>query len=62
VVGADHEGVDAPGTAPGSPRQLVLEPVAVVVIADNVPAGVAAAHHVVDRAEGVGCGVVVACP
>ena len=50
VVGKDHEGVDSPAATPGGPPQLLLEPVAVRVVAHDVLATVAAGHHVVDRA------------
>ena len=51
VVGEDHEGVDLPATTHRGAAQLLLEPVAVGVIADDVLAAVAAGHHVIDRAR-----------
>jgi hypothetical protein len=35
----------------GSPPQLLLEPVAIRIVTNNVLAAVAAGHHMVDRAR-----------
>jgi hypothetical protein len=50
MVGEDDEGIDPPGATDHGAAEGVLEPAAVVIIADDVLAVVAAGHDVVDRA------------
>jgi hypothetical protein len=48
VIGHDHINVDPPRAAAHGPTEAVLQPLAVVVVANDVLAAVAAGHHVLD--------------
>ena len=50
MIGQDHEREDLPRRAVDAPRQLIHEPLAVVVVADDVLAAVSTGHDMVDRA------------